>query len=262
MLLEDKVALITGGGAGIGAATARTFVEHGARVVVADHDAVAAEATEAELRSAGGDVRARVVDAAEPDELESLFDFVESEYGRLDVLHNNHMWAENGALADISLEGFRRSLDVGVTSYFYATKLAIRLMVPQGSGAIVNTASVCGLQGDYGLSAYNVMKAGVVNLSRATALDYARHGIRCNAVCPGPTLTKAYADLRAEKPEVFGRTADAVPMRRFAQPSEIADAIVFLASDMASFVTGATLVVDGGLTAWTGLPPLADLRGD
>jgi meso-butanediol dehydrogenase/(S,S)-butanediol dehydrogenase/diacetyl reductase len=262
MLLEDKVSLITGGGAGIGAATAKAFAEHGARVIIADSDAAAAEATASAIREAGGDVRAHVVDASVPDELDALFEHIGTEFGRLDVLHNNHMWAEGGRLDEISLDGFRRSLDVGVTSYFYATKLAARLMMPRGRGAIVNTASVCGLQADYGLSAYNVMKAGVINLSRATALDYAQHGIRCNAVCPGPTLTKPYADLRANEPEKFGRTAGVVPMRRFGEPSEIADAIVFLASDMASFVTGTTLVVDGGLLAWTGLPPLSDLRGD
>jgi meso-butanediol dehydrogenase/(S,S)-butanediol dehydrogenase/diacetyl reductase len=262
MLLQDKVALITGGGAGIGAATAKAFTEHGARVIIADSDADAAAATESEIRAAGGDVRSRVVDASSPDELDALFDFVDAEFGRLDVLHNNHMWAEGGRLDEISLEGFRRSLDVGLTAYFYATKLATRLMVPRGSGAIVNTASVCGLQADYGLSAYNVMKAGVINLSRATALDFALSGIRCNAVCPGPTLTKPYAELREREPDRYGRTAAAVPMRRFGETSEVADVIVFLASDMASFVTGTTLVVDGGLTAWTGLPPLADLRGD
>jgi meso-butanediol dehydrogenase/(S,S)-butanediol dehydrogenase/diacetyl reductase len=170
------------------------------------------------------------------------------------------MWAENGPLAEISLDGFRRSLEVGVTSYFYSTQLALRLMLPNQRGAIVNTASICGLAGDYAVGAYNVLKAGVVNLSRATALDYAKQGIRCNAVCPGPTYTKPYQELEQTHPELVQQTRDVVPMGRLAEPAEIADAVVFLASDLARFVTGTTLVVDGGLSAWTGLPPVGAVR--
>ena len=199
---------------------------------------------------------ARVADASLPEDLEALYAFVEEEFGRLDVLHNNHVWAENGLLAEISLEGFRRSLEVGVTSYFYSTKLALPLMLREQRGSIVNTASVCGLAGDFSIGAYNVLKAGVVNLSRATALDYAKQGIRCNAICPGPTATRPYAEVLKTNPELLSQTVAAVPMGRFADPAEIADCVVFLASDMARFVTGHALVVDGGLMAWSGLPPV------
>ncbi len=256
MLLKDRVAVVTGAGSGIGAATAVAFARHGARLVAVDIDGDSAAETEATIRAAGGEATARVADASVPDDLEALYAYVEQEFGRLDVLHNNHVWAENGQLAEISLDGFRRSLEVGVTSYFYSTKLALPLMLRQQRGSIVNTASVCGLAGDYALSAYNVLKAGVVNLSRATALDYAKHGIRCNAICPGPTATRPYAEVLEKSPELLEQTCAAVPMGRFADPAEIADCVVFLASDLARFVTGHALVVDGGLTAWTGLPPV------
>ncbi len=257
MLLSERIALVTGAGSGIGEATALAFARHGARVIAVDIDGASASTTVEAIRAAGGDAIARTADASRSDELEALFGYVEREHGRLDVLHNNHVWAENGTLADVTLDGFRRSLEVGVTSYFYATKLAIPLMLAHGGGAIVNTASVCGLAGDFGIGPYNVLKAAVVNLSRATALDYAKQGIRCNAICPGPTATRPYARVLETNPELLAKTCDAVPMGRFADPAEIADCVVFLASDMASFVTGHALVVDGGLLAWTGLPPVS-----
>jgi meso-butanediol dehydrogenase / (S,S)-butanediol dehydrogenase / diacetyl reductase len=258
--LAGRVALVTGGASGIGAATAAAFARHGALVVIVDLDADAAAATEATIRTAGGDVRAHVADASRPEDLEQLYRYVEAEFGRLDILHNNHVWSASGRVDELSLEGFRRSFDVGVASYFYSTKLALVPMLRQRAGAIVNTASVCGLAGDYSIPAYNVLKAGVVNLTRSIALDYARSGIRCNCVCPGPTATRPYAEMRETDPDLWQRTCDVVPMGRLAEPSEIADAVVFLASDMARFVTGTALVVDGGLSAWSGLPSVGATR--
>jgi meso-butanediol dehydrogenase/(S,S)-butanediol dehydrogenase/diacetyl reductase len=259
VLLEDRVAVVTGGGSGIGAATAAAFARHGAHVVVVDLDGDAAAASESAIRAAGGDARAYVADASRPEDLEELYGYVGREFGRLDVLHNNHVWSEKGGVGEVSLDGFRRSLDVGVTSYFHSSKLALRLMLPRRAGAIVNTASVCGLAGDYSIAAYNVLKAGVVNLSRSIALDYAQSGIRCNCVCPGPTATRPYEEMRVQDPDMWQRTCDAVPMGRLAEPAEIADAVLFLASDMARFVTGTALVVDGGLSAWSGLPALGSV---
>lgn len=261
LLLRGKVAVVTGAGSGIGAASASAFARNGAHVIAVDIDADAVGESVAAIRAVGGEAMARVADAGLPEDVEALYVFVEREFGRLDVVHNNHVWAESGVLGEISLEGFRRSLDVGLTSYFYSTKLALPLMLRQRGGSIINTASVCGLAGDYAIGAYNVLKAGVVNLSRATALDYAKFGIRCNAICPGPTATRAYAEALKERPELFEKTCAAVPMGRFAEPAEIADAVLFLASEMARFVTGHALVVDGGLTAWSGLPPLPQLGG-
>ncbi len=258
-MLTDKVAVVTGGGSGIGAATAAAFAQHGARVVIVDLDADAAAASEASIRATGGDARAYAADASRPEDLEELYRYVDAEFGRLDVLHNNHVWSAKGAVGEVSLDGFRRSLDVGVTSYFYSCTLALPLMLRRRAGAIVNTASVCGLAGDYSIAAYNVLKAGVVNLSRSIALDHARSGIRCNSVCPGPTATRPYEVMRTQDPDMWQRTCDAVPMGRLAEPSEIADAVLFLASDLARFVTGTALVVDGGLSAWSGLPALGSV---
>ena len=164
------------------------------------------------------------------------------------------------APATSSLDGFRRSLDVGVTSYFYSAKLALPLMLRRSAGAIVNTASVCGLAGDYSIAAYNVLKAGVVNLTRSIALDYARAGSGATACARGRPRHDRTTSCASPIPTSGSATCDVIPMGRLAEPAEIADAVVFLASDLARFVTGTALVVDGGLSAWTGLPPAGSVR--
>lgn len=259
MRLDDKVAVITGGGSGIGAATARAFTREGARVVIADIDEKAGDAVAREIRDAGGTIDFRLADAADPADLEQLIAFATSTHGRLDVLHNNHVSFEPGRIGDLTLDGFRRSLDVGLTSYWYATKLALVPMLAQGRGSIVNTASVSGLAGDYGLGAYNVLKAGVVNLSRVTGIEYARRGIRCNAVCPGPIATPPIDRLHDASPEIWSDIRDAIPMGRYGRAEEIADVVLFLASDEAAFVTGTHIVADGGLFAHSGMPPIGGL---
>lgn len=259
MRLDGKVAVITGGGSGIGAATARAFTREGARVVIADIDEKAGDAVAREIRDAGGTIDFRLADAADPADLEQLIAFATSTHGRLDVLHNNHVSFEPGRIGDLTLDGFRRSLDVGLTSYWYATKLALVPMLAQGRGSIVNTASVSGLAGDYGLGAYNVLKAGVVNLSRVTGIEYARRGIRCNAVCPGPIATPPIDRLHDASPEIWSDIRDAIPMGRYGRAEEIADVVLFLASDEAAFVTGTHIVADGGLFAHSGMPPIGGL---
>lgn len=259
MRLDGKVAVITGGGSGIGAATARAFTREGARVVIADIDEKAGDAVARELRDAGGTIDFRLADAADSADLEQLIAFATSTHGRLDVLHNNHVSFEPGQIGDLTLDGFRRSLEVGLTSYWYATKLALVPMLAQGKGAIVNTASVSGLAGDYGLGAYNVLKAGVVNLSRVTGIEYARRGIRCNAVCPGPIATPPIDRLHDASPEIWSDIRDAIPMGRYGRAEEIANVVLFLASDEAAFVTGTHIVADGGLYAHSGMPPIGGL---
>jgi meso-butanediol dehydrogenase/(S,S)-butanediol dehydrogenase/diacetyl reductase len=159
-------------------------------------------------------------------------------------------------LVELTLDQWRRAMDGGLNSYWYASKLAVAVMLGQGGGTIVNTASVSGLAADHGLGAYNTAKAGVVNLTRAFAIDYARAGIRCNAVCPGPILTPPIARGKATRPDVHERIAEAIPMGRFGEAQEIANVVLFLASDEASFVTGAYVVADGGLWAFSGMPSL------
>jgi meso-butanediol dehydrogenase/(S,S)-butanediol dehydrogenase/diacetyl reductase len=258
MRLDGKVAVITGGGSGIGAATARAFTREGARVVIADINKEAVTAVVDEIRDVGGIADAVHADASDPTQIEELMRFATQTHGRLDVLHNNHVSFEAGRVGDLTLEGFRRSLDVGLTSYWYAIKCALVPMLAQGKGSIVNTASVSGLAGDYGLGAYNVLKAGVVNLSRVTGIEYARKGIRCNAVCPGPIATPPIDQLHDAAPQIW----KAIPMGRFGQPEEIAQVVLFLASDEAAFVTGTHVVADGGLWAHSGMPPIGGLGHD
>jgi meso-butanediol dehydrogenase/(S,S)-butanediol dehydrogenase/diacetyl reductase len=262
MRLDGRVAVITGGGSGIGAATARAFTREGARVVIADIDADAGAAVADELRAGGATIDFVHADAADPAALERLVAFAVDTHGTLDVLHNNHVAFESGRVGDLTLDGFRRSLDVGLTSYWYAIKLALGPMLAQGRGSIVNTASVSGLAGDFGLGAYNVLKAGVVNLSRVTGIEYARKGVRCNAVCPGPIGTPPIDRLHEAAPQIWSDIRDAIPMGRYGRAEEIANVVLFLASDESAFVTGTHVVADGGLWAHSGMPPIGGLGPD
>ncbi|WP_214402568.1 SDR family NAD(P)-dependent oxidoreductase [Pseudonocardia lacus] len=262
MRLDGRVALITGGGSGIGAATARAFTREGARVVIADIDEAAGKAVADEIAASGATIDFRHADASDPTALEELVAFAVDTHGGLDVLHNNHVSFESGRIGDLTLDGFRRSLDVGLTSYWYAIKLALVPMLAAGRGSIVNTASVSGLAGDFGLGAYNVLKAGVVNLSRVTGIEYARKGVRCNAVCPGPIATPPIDRLHDAAPRIWDDIRDAIPMGRYGRAEEIANVVLFLASDESSFITGSHIVADGGLWAHSGMPPIGGLGPD
>lgn len=262
MRLKDKVAIITGGASGIGEATARAFTREGAKVLILDLNPDAGAAVKASIQADGGQIDFLEADAADPASMENAVAQSLERYGRLDILHNNHVWFEAGRVGDLSLDGFRRSLDVSLTAYWYAIKLALVPMVAQASGAIVNTASVSGVAGDYGLGAYNVLKAGVINLTRVTGIEYARKGIRCNAVCPGPIATPPILQLKQHMPEIYEQIRQAIPMGRYGRPEEIANVVLFLASDEAAFVTGAHLVADGGLHAHSGMPPIGGLGPD
>ncbi len=257
MRLENKVALITGSGSGIGEATAKTFAREGAAVVVVDLDEKGGSRVVSEIRGRSGTAEFYRADVGNPREVEAMIGFATSHFGRLDILHNNAVFTTAGHVGDLTLEGWQKTLDVGLTAYWYATKCAIGAMLPRKYGAIVNTASVSGLAGDYGLGAYNAIKAGVVNLTRVTGIEYARKGIRCNAVCPGPIGTPPLLRMEKARPEIVGRVREAIPMGRLGEPQEIANVVLFLASDEASFVTGAYVVADGGLWAHTGMPSLS-----
>ncbi|WP_330231481.1 SDR family oxidoreductase [Nocardia sp. NBC_00508] len=252
--LEGKTALITGGGGGIGAVTAKTYAREGAAVVVVDIDEQAGKSVAAEIKQAGGEAEYFHADLAQPADIEAMIDYARTTYGKLDILHNNAIALAWGRVGELDLEGWRHTIDVGLTAYWYATKVSLPTMMAQGSGVIVNTGSVSALAADYGIAAYNVVKAGVINLTRVTAIEYARRGIRCNAVCPGPIGTPAMLAAENERPAQFGPVKDAIPMGRFGDPQEIANVALFLASDESSFITGAYFVADGGLNAHTHLP--------
>jgi meso-butanediol dehydrogenase/(S,S)-butanediol dehydrogenase/diacetyl reductase len=257
MRLKDKVALISGSGSGIGEATAKRLAAEGAAVVVVDLNEEGANRVATEIHNAGGKAEALVANVGKPADVENMIKFATDKFGQLDILHNNAIRLYTGRVGEMTLEHFRKAVEIGLTSYFYATQCALAVMVPRRKGVIINTGSVSGLAGDFGLGAYNAIKAGVINLTRATAVEYARKGIRCNAVCPGMILTPPILKTRNASPEMAKKSDQVVPMGRCGEPIEIANVVLFLASDEASYVTGTTIVADGGLMAHTGMPSVA-----
>ena len=246
-----RVAIVTGGASGIGAASATALAAEGARVVVADVDRDRGPTV---AREVGGTFE--WVDVADHGQGTRLVADTSRTMGRLDVLVANAFATAFGSIESLGVAEWSRTLDVTLTAVFTGLRAAIPVMRAQGSGAVVNVASISGLGGDRGLAAYNAAKAGVINLTRTAALELARAGIRVNAVCPGlidtPALRRAFSRLPEREP----KAREAVPVGRFGRPEEVARAILFLASDDASYVTGTTLVVDGGLAAGTGIPDL------
>jgi meso-butanediol dehydrogenase/(S,S)-butanediol dehydrogenase/diacetyl reductase len=257
MRLRDKIALITGGASGIGEATAKKFSAEGASVVIVDINPEGGARVVSEIRKAGGTAEFHFADAGKQSDIEGMIKFATSKFGRLDILHNNAIAVGVGHMGELTMEGWKLTIDVGLTAYWYATKCAIEVMLPRKSGAIVNTASVSGLAGDYTLGAYNAAKHGVLGMTKSTGIEYARKGIRCNAVCPGPIGTPPLLRMEDSRPDIIGRVREAIPMGRLGLPSEIANAVCFLASDEASFMTGSYVVVDGGLWAHSGMPSLS-----
>lgn len=256
MRLQDKIALITGGGSGIGEATAKTYAREGATVVVVDLNEEGGNRVVGEIRAAGGAADFHRADVGVPAEIEGMIQAAIDRHGRLDVLHNNAIFTGTGHMHELSLADWQKTLDVGLTGYWYASKVALPHMIGQGKGVITSTASVSGLAGDYGLGVYNAVKAGTVNIMRVIGIEYARKGIRANAICPGPIGTPALLAYKEADPARIGRIEEAIPMGRLGTPQEIANVALFLASDEASFVTGAFFVADGGLWAHSGMPDL------
>jgi meso-butanediol dehydrogenase/(S,S)-butanediol dehydrogenase/diacetyl reductase len=247
----DRVAVVTGAASGIGAATAAALAREGARVTVADIDADGGSRVAREI---GGTFEP--VDVADDGQVSRLLGEVARRTGRLDVLVSCAFSAAVGSLASLGLGEWTRTLDVTLTAVFTGLRAAVPIMQAQGGGAVVNVASVSGLAGDRGLGAYNAAKAGVVNLTRTAALELAKHGIRVNAVCPGLIDTPALQRVFRRFPERQTSTAAAIPLGRFGRAEEVARAICFLAASESSYITGTTLVVDGGLTAGSGIPTL------
>jgi meso-butanediol dehydrogenase/(S,S)-butanediol dehydrogenase/diacetyl reductase len=254
--LDGRVAIVTAGGAGIGAATVRRLAAEGAAVVVADLSGTRAGEVAEAVGAGGGRAVPIKMDAADPDGVQRTVALALERFGRLDIMVNNAGLAELAPLHETSLESWNRVIAVTLTGTFLGMRHCLPVMRRQRRGAIVNTASISGTAGDYGLASYNAAKAGVINLTRSAALENAAHGIRVNCVCPGAIATRAPELLgRDRADEVRRRQAAATPLQRLGEPREIAAAVLFLASDDASFVTGAALVADGGLVAHTGLPP-------
>lgn len=253
-----KTAIVTAGASGIGAATATRLAREGAAVMIADISSRRAEALAAELQQHGYRTQWRKIDAAVPEDVAATVQETLRVYGRLDIMINNAGYAMPQLLEELSLENWERTMAVTLTSVFLGIKYALPVMRQQGGGVIVNTASISGLQADRGLGAYNAAKAGVINLTRTAALENAAHHIRVNCVCPGGINTRAPQILGGEREaELRQAMAAAHPLGRMGEAEEIAQAILFLASEEASFITGASLVVDGGITTHTGLPDMS-----
>jgi meso-butanediol dehydrogenase/(S,S)-butanediol dehydrogenase/diacetyl reductase len=251
--LDNRIAVITGAGSGIGAATARLFAAEGAHVVIADIDEAGGEKVAAELGSAGAFCK---TDVRNPSQVEAMVKFTVDRFGRLDVIHNNAFYTTVGAVGEMSIDGWLKTLSVTLSGVFYGMRFALPQMLAQGGGAIVNTASISGLFGDYRIGAYNAAKAGVINLTKTAAIEYARKNIRVNAVCPGMIATPPVVSMlgATRDPDRTNKNAaESHPIGRLGKPEEIAKVVLFLASDDASFMTGSIVVADGGATAHTGL---------
>ncbi len=249
--LQDRVALVTGAGSGIGRASALAFTHQGARVVLADVDEQGGHETARLLAAAGGEtvfVRADVSQAAE---VEHLIARVITTYGRLDYAHNNA--GILGALAptaDCTEENWDEVIQVNLTGTWLCLRAEIRWMQAHGGGAIVNTASTDALAGARNRPAYVASKHGIAGLTKAAALEYARAGIRVNAVCPAAIRTPMRRLVTGGKPEIEALVDDYHPIGRQGTPEEVAAAVVWLCSDAASFITGHLLAVDGGVLAF------------
>ena len=247
MRLKDKVAIITGGASGIGKATAILFAEHGAKIVVADIDEHGADETVANIHDAGNEAIYVQTDVTISNNTERMVQETLSNYGKLDILLSSAGIAMRLPVADLPEEDWHRCLNVNLTGVYLCAKAAIPAMQKNG-GSIINLSSIYGLVGADVRAAYVASKGGVTNLTRSMALDYAEDNIRVNCICPGFVETPLVAGV-IKTPEEYSDLADRHPMRRLAQPEEIAYGALYLASDESAFVTGIALPIDGGYTA-------------
>ena len=247
--VAGKTAIVTGAASGIGEATARRLAEEGASVAVADIDEINGNRVAAEIRETGGESVFIRTDLSRTDEIEEMVARTEERFGRLDILHNNAIAFRHGSATELDEAGWDLTLNVGLKAVFLASKYGIPAMRRTGGGAIINTGSVHSLVGFATCTAYDSAKAGILGLTRVLALDYGPD-IRVNAVLPGAILTPLWDNLEVPEEE-RRRYAEMVPAKRLGHGGDIANAVLYLASDEASFVTGTHLAVDGGLLCRT-----------
>ena len=244
--LQDRVVVVTGAGSGLGLASARRMAAEGARIVAVDIDETAGEAAASET---GGEFVA--ADVADEGQVRDLFDGVAARYGRVDVAFNNAGISppDDDSILTTGIEAWRRVQEVNLTSVYLCCKYVLPHMQRQGKGSIINTASFVAILGAATSQiSYTASKGGVLAMTRELGVQFAREGIRVNALCPGPINTPLLQELFATDPERAARRLVHVPMGRFGEPAEIAAAVAFLASDDSSFMTACQFVVDGGIT--------------
>ncbi|MGN6160331.1 MAG: 3-oxoacyl-ACP reductase [Marmoricola sp.] len=244
--LDGKVAVVTGGCSGIGLATVRRFLEEGAKVVVGDVN----DALGAELAAELGFTYAHV-DVTSKDEVDALFKTAQDTYGSVDIAFNNAGISppEDDSILDTDLDAWRKVQEVNLTSVYLCCKAALPYMLEQGKGSIINTASFVAVMGAATSQiSYSASKGGVLSMSRELGVQFARQGVRVNALCPGPVNTPLLQELFAKDEERAARRLVHVPMGRFGEPEEMANAVLFLASDESSFITASTFLVDGGIS--------------
>lgn len=245
--VAGKVAIVTGAASGIGAATARLLARQGASVAVVDVDVAGGEAVAVSIRKEGGQALFIRADVGKAAQVKAMVGRTAKAFGRLDIIHSNAIWFRNGKATDLAEADWDRTLDVGLKSIYLAAKYGVPVMDETGGGSLVNTASVHSLVGFAGHTAYDSVKAGILGLTRVLALDFGPT-VRVNAVLPGAILTPLWKGVTQKEKRRF---AEMVPAKRLGTPDDIAWAVLYLASDEAAFVTGTTLVVDGGLLART-----------
>ena len=243
MRLENKVAIVTGGGGGIGRATAVRFAKEGASVLVADLNEENGYETTKLIKESGGNSEFILTDMTQQEDVENMVQAALGAFGRLDILFNNAgVGGGEKKIPDISLEEWQKSIDVNATSVFLGMKIAIPHMLSGGS--IINTASVAGIKGQKLVAAYTASKSSVIALTKAAATEFGKKNIRVNAIAPGIIETDMVENWKKTKKWPILSTASA--LGRIGQPEEVANAVLFLASDEASFITGETLIIDGG----------------
>ena len=238
-ILENKIAVITGGGRGIGKAIANQYSEQGATVIIAEFDEGSGKNTADEI---GG--KFFKADISDEDEVSSLFDYVKSNFSCLDVLVNNAGVLDDSTLKKLKPDQFDNVIDVNLRGTYLCGKAASEIMIEQGKGVILNAASVVAHNGNFGQTNYVASKAGVIGMTKVWARELGKNGIRVNAVAPGFIIT----DMTAQMPEkIIRMMEEKVPLKRWGKPEDVANVYTFLASDMASYITGTVLNVDGGV---------------
>lgn len=252
MLLKDKVAIITGGGHGIGEGIALVFAREGAKVLVVTHHEDTCKAVADKINANGGKAAYFKADVSKAEDVKAMVDYAVKTFGRIDCAVNNAgIQGDTFNVADMPIENLEKVFALNVRGVFLCCQEEIKAMRKTGGGAILNMSSISGLHGDPGISQYNITKHGILGLTRSAALEEIKNGIRINAICPGPTETPLVQKFREADPAAFAEILkkSAIPIDRLAQPEEIGNVAAFLCSDLASYVCGASIVVDGGIMA-------------